>query len=366
MTRPLSIVHLGKFYPPEYGGIESVTQALAEDQARLGHRVQVICFSRLSTPAPAASGGPEVTRCQTRAVIASQPLSLRYVAAGIRALRRADIVHVHAPNLLASLIAALAPRRAKVVLHWHADIENKGALGALVRPIEKIALARANAVVCTSEPYLQSSRSIRDWRDKAHVVPIGIADGTRPADRSTAEPFILFVGRLVPYKGLSILIRAAAHLHSSARIVVVGKGPLRGALQSEAEQLGVADRIEFVGAVDDATLSNLFLRATAFCLPSINRLEAFGVVLLEAMRAGCPTIASDIRESGVSWVNRAGLSFPIGDAEALAHQMNRVLSDADLRTELSLKARKRFESEFTRSTMTAGFERLYQQLTTPR
>lgn len=362
-------MHLGKFYPPEYGGIESVTQALAEDQSRLRHRVQVICFSRLPQPqptsrfAPAKPGVPEVNRCHARAIIASQPLSLRYVIAGIRAMHRADIVHVHAPNLLASLIAAFAPRRAKVVLHWHADIENKGPLGTLVRPIEMIALARADALVCTSEPYLHSSRSVRPWQNKAHVVPIGIADAEKTADRSVTDPFILFVGRLVPYKGLSTLIRAAAKLPSKARIVVVGKGPLRTALQSEAEQLGVADRVEFVGAVDDATLSQLFSRATAFCLPSVNRLEAFGVVLLEAMRAGCPTIASDIRESGVSWVNRAGLSFPVGDADALAQQINRVLSDPDLRAELSVKARQRFEAEFTRDSMTQGFEALYQRLT---
>lgn len=363
MTDRLRIVHLGKFYPPEYGGIESVTEALAEDHAAQGNDVKVICFRRSEYKTLCSSTGPKIRRYKMRGFVASQPLSLGYVLDGLRSVCKADIAHIHTPNLLGSLVAILTPRRVKVVLHWHADIENKGILGRLVYPIEQLALRRADAVVCTSEPYLMASASLRFWRDKTRIIPIGISHvDVQIGECSGSSPFVLFVGRLVPYKGLSVLIEASTKMRSDAPIVVVGSGPLLADLKAQARLMGVESRIEFHGRVDDTTLMSLFANASVFCLPSINRLEAFGVVLLEAMRAGCPVVASDIPGSGVSWVNKAGLSFPVGDSTELARQLDEVLGSAVLRKSLSKNARGRFTAFFTRRLMSQRFMILYQEL----
>jgi glycosyltransferase involved in cell wall biosynthesis len=362
MIERLSILHLGKFYPPHYGGIESVTATLAEDQIASGHRVEVVCFTCEPPEFDRQEAGPTIRRFHAKRVVASQPLSWGYVMAGLRGIGRADVIHVHLPNLLAALVAAIAPRRARVVLHWHADIEGKGLLGMLVRPIEWFALARADAVICTSPNYLRSSVALRSWQHKAHVIPIGIADVQMRDGRRSADPFVLFVGRLVPYKGVSVLLQAVAQMKSDARLMIVGRGPMQASLMDEAESLGIASRVAFLGAVEDETLARLFNEARIFCLPSINRLEAFGVVLLEAMRAGCPTVAADIPGSGVGWVNSEGLSVPVTDAAALARQIDRVLSEPALAEELSARARARFVGQFTRATMSARMIKLYRTL----
>ena len=129
-----------------------------------------------------------------------------------------------------------------------------------------------------------------------------------------------------------------------------------------ADELAIRERVDFLGKVDQDTLLELFEVSTVFCLPSINRLEAFGVVLLEAMRSGCPIITSNIPGSGISWVNETGLHFDIFDHESLAAKLDEVISDPDIRQKYAQLARKRFEEEFRRDTMSRRFLDLYRDL----
>lgn len=358
----MRILHLGKFYPPDFGGIESVTQALATDHARAGHRVEVLCFGR-SEQGIAKSANLAVRRFRPIATLFSQPLSIAYLVVAIRRARRADIVHVHTPNFLAALAVLLVGSSPRVVVHWHADAEGKGLIGLLTSPIERGMLSRADVIVATSRAYAQASRPLRRHRDKLDIIPIGIDDArSRLAKPRRVDNQILFVGRLVPYKGLPVLLRAFSIMTQPAQLIIVGTGPEKQKLKALAKKLKVSDRVIFKGRVNQEDLDHLFETSTVFCLPSINRLEAFGVVLIEAMRAGCPVVASDIPGSGVGWVNSSGLSFPVGDHEALAKQLDRVLSDSEGRDRLSRQARARFEELFERTSMTESFLHLYRRL----
>lgn len=364
MTQKYRILHLGKYYPPEYGGIESVAEALAEDHAEAGHCVKVLCFSRVKSRIE-KSQSVIIRRFRQWFELKSQPINLFYIFAGFKALLRADIVHLHAPNLFAAAISLAAPRRASLVVHWHSDIDGKGVMGRIVRPIEWLMLRRADAIVCTSLPYCDASASLRQWREKINFIPIGINDssGASGADGgSGAEGAILFVGRLVPYKGLPVLLKALAQMRERAPLVIVGVGPEEPLLRKLVTKLGLQGRVSFRGSVDQGTLEHLFNTAAVFCLPSVNRLEAFGVVLLEAMRAGCPVVSSDIPGSGVSWVNSEGLLVSVGDDRAMASQLDEILSDPALRNRISEKARTRFEMEFKRQRMSNEFLLLYGRL----
>jgi len=354
-------LHLGKFYPPEYGGIESVTEALAEDHAAAGHQVRVLCFSRQNSGIE-KRGRLVLERHRQLAELSSQPLSASYVFAGLRAVRRADIVHLHAPNLLAALVSLATPRRARLVIHWHADIIGKGFISKLVRPLEWLMLRRANAVVCTSQDYSDSSPVLQTWRDKIQVIPIGIDDIDQDSQGGVTDGSVLFVGRLVPYKGVPVLLKAAACMGVKAPVNIVGVGPEQAALRRQVKDLGLEDRVRFLGRVNQATLDGLFRRAIVFCLPSVNRLEAFGVVQLEAMRAGCPVVCSAISGSGVVWVNETGMHVPVGDHKALAACLDDILSCPELRDRKAREARERFQTEFRRKLMTDRFLSLYEML----
>ena len=367
-ARPLKVLHLGKYYHPESGGIETVTKDLAQGAARAGCEVTVLCFGRVGRPVQERFDGVDVVRTPIWKLVSSQPFGWKYVREFLRRAGEFDIVHVHVPNMLAALMLLLARIPGKVVVHWHADVVDKGWIGTLMRPLEWTMLRRADALVATSQAYADASPQLRRFAGKVHIVPIGIVDsdifddddasddtpapdaGARATPAPGGVPVILAVGRLVPYKGFDVLIDAARFLPAACRVVIVGGGERRAELEAQVRQRQVADRVVLAGRLGDDALRALFQGAAIYCLPSVSRAEAFGVVLLEAMAHGLPVVASDIAGSGVPWVNQhdvTGLNVPIGDAQALAAALTQLLADPALRERMGRESRRRFEAEFT-------------------
>jgi glycosyltransferase involved in cell wall biosynthesis len=371
----LRIAHIGKFYPPDYGGIERITETLAMSTAAAGHDVSVVCFSRHPVPVQEVVAGVEVRRAPARLTLASQPISLAYAIQCWHTIRRADVVHLHVPNVLGSLMALIAGGRGKLVVHWHSDIMKRGLLGWMVRPVERMILRRAAAVIATSQRYADASPSLATCAAKVRVIPLGISS---PADTGEAPStgverwlrgrrLVLSVGRLVPYKGLDVLVRASRLLPEDTAVIIGGSGPLETSLRQLVEAQGVGDRVLIAGSISESQLAGLRRRASVFCLPSVTRAEAFGIVLLEAMAAGCPLVTTDIPGSGVPWVNIhdvTGLNVPVSDTDALAAACARIVSDPAFHQRLSQSAHDRFRSQFTSDLMVERFLTLYAEIMT--
>jgi glycosyltransferase involved in cell wall biosynthesis len=371
----MRIVHWGKYYPPAMGGIESVTESLARGAAAAGHAVTVVNFH--SGPASEEiAGGVRILRAPITARMASQPLGLRYLYWALREGRSSQVIHIHAPNMVAALAAVAVGRGPKLVVHWHSDVVKKGWLGRVSRPLEAALLRRADRIVCTSEAYADGSLPLRPFRDKVSVVPIGVADAAASLgaaggleeglrERLRGKRLVLAVGRLVPYKGFDVLVDAASHLAKDSLIVIVGTGPLRASLQAAIERMGMGQKVVLAGRQDDEALRELFERAELFCLPSVERSEAFGVVLIEAMSHGLPIVATRIPGSGVAWVNShgvSGLNVEVGDPRALAEACNQILAEQALRGRLVEGARRRYETEFTEQLANERMFHVYRSL----
>lgn len=361
----LSVVHFGKYYYPNRGGIESVTSAAAEGAVKAGYNVSVICFSKTQSSSREIIKGVELFRCATNIFFKSQPIGIRYFLACIKKGRSANILHVHYPNMLAALSCLFVGKGPRVFLHWHSDIINKGLFGYLVRPLERLLLMRANVVVTTTDNYVEGSTAIKPFLWKVKSIPLGISGATQVPTRKVPKDgvlprqveewlkgrkLVLAVGRLVPYKGFDVLIKSASNLSSDAAIVIVGDGPLKRLLQASILHNRVRKRVLLAGKLEDDELSSLFSRASVFCLPSIERSEAFGIVQVEAMAYGIPVVATNIVGSGVPWVNQhqiSGINVAVGDSIALATACNEILSSESVRTKLSKGARERFLKEFS-------------------
>lgn len=372
-----NIVHFGKYYFPDAGGIESVTVSLSKGAALAGHAVSVVCFEKTPASKKEVIDGVQVIRAPIAKLLASQPLGFQYFLQCLTAAKKADVVHLHAPNMLGALCALFIPSGIRLLVHWHSDVLNKGALGKILRPLEFALLRRANSIVTTSLVYADASETLAPFKDKIAVVPIGVPDAKHDGSDSQlpealesqigSRKIVLAVGRLVPYKGFDVLIRAAQQLTKDSVVVIVGGGPLQKELEHVIEQNGLGDRVVLAGRLSDAALHALFERATLYCLPSTYRAEAFGVVLLEAMTYGLPIVASDIPGSGVPWVNQhgvSGLNVPIGDEKALAEACNQILGSQELRSTLSKGARQRFLAEFTEDVSVKRMMSAYNSLLT--
>lgn len=375
----MRVLHVGKYYAPERGGIETYTRDLCEWTAARGHPVAALVHQRpgMRRSAREIIGGVEIRRVACLGQVVYTPLSPTFPFDFARVLRdfEPDFLHLHLPNPSCFLaLGSARARRVPWIVHWHSDIPPDAPDWRLrigyraYRPFEQALLARARAIVATSQAYLEASTALANWRAKTRVIPLGVGDITMPAPRSELWPpgdglRLLAVGRLSHYKGFDVLIAALAAV-PDARLLLIGDGECAQALRSAAMGHGVTNRIRFAGDVDDAAVLPAYAAADALVLPSLHRGEAFGLVLLEAMRAHLPTIASAIPGSGVGEVvvdGETGLTVPPGDIEALADAITR-LREADLRRRLGAAGRRRFEERFTLERSAQRWLALYSEV----
>lgn len=376
----MRILHIGKYYAPQRGGIERHTQDLAEWFVREGATVGALVHQPPGHwhTSHETLNGVDLCRVGCPAAPLYAPISPTFPMQLGRMLQslKPDLLHLHLPN--PSCFAALASRRARAlpwIVHWHADVSPEvpdwrvRAAYHLYRPFEQAVLRRAHSIIVTSAPYLDASVALAAWHGKTHVIPLGIGGVAATTATSVEWPAgamrLLSVGRLSHYKGFEVLIEALASL-PQATLLLIGDGEEAIRLRAAAIRHGVQDRISFVPQMDDATLQAAYAAADVFVLPSLDRSEAFGLVLLEAMRAGLPVVASSIHGSGVGWVvehEKTGLLVPPGDAQSLAAALSRLLSDASLRTTFGHSGRERWQREFTLQRSARDLSVLYREAT---
>ena len=346
-------------YPPDMGGIEIVTQSLAVAACGAGYDVTVICFDQ-SGMSGNSDAGMCIQRYPIRKMLSSQPLSFAYFFAAVCEGRKADIVHLHAPNLLAAFASLFLGSKPKLLVHWHADVLGKGLLGRMVMPLEYLMLRQSAVILTTSQPYADNSLPLRSFLKKNRVVPLGIVSPKIEQEQTKLSPrltefiagrkLVLSVGRLTAYKGFSVLVEAAKLMPDDAAIVIAGAGELSDTLASLIHRNELSGKIMLAGRVTHEELTALYKNATLFCLSSVTRAEAFGVVLIEAMAYGLPIVATNIEGSGVPWVNAhevSGLNVPPNDAKELAAACTLILNRTDLREKYSFGAKERFLAQFT-------------------
>ena len=387
-AHPTRIVHLGKYYPPAPGGgIESHTRDLAQSQAALGAEVRVIVVNHTiagrdatySTFTPTVTteefdGPVRVTRVGRWANVAKLDVAPAILAAIRRAARtRPDVWHLHAPNPTMMLAALAAGVRPLVVMH-HSDIVRQRLLKHAIRPLENAVYRSAARVLTTSPAYVEESPLLKRHAAKLAVLPLGIdpAPFRDPSPAALAHaaafrarfgsPLWLCVGRLVSYKGLPVALAALRSVPGT--LLVIGTGPLDAELRRTAAEHGVADRVVWHGFATADELAGAYHAATALWFPSVARSEAFGLVQVEAMVAGCPVLNTAIPGSGVPWVcrdGREGLTVPVNDANALAAAVKRLLGEPGLREKLAAGARLR-ATEFDRTEMARRSLEIYSAI----
>ncbi len=362
----LRILHLGKYYPPVKGGIETVVETLCRGEAKWADSAALVLNGGAQTIVERRDG-VHVIRVGSLGRVGA--VSLAPTLPLWLAKADADVLVLHEPNPMALVAYFLARPRMPLIVWYHSEvIRSPWKYQLFYEPFLEFALRRAARIVVASPP-MREVAALRPHRDKCLVVPFGLDLGQysgialqnqpmQPGNR----PTFLFVGRLVAYKGVDVLLRAMQGL--DANTVIVGNGPLRGPLEAMARDLGIADRVRFLGEVSSAQLREWYQACDAFVLPSVTRQEAFGMVQLEAMLHGRPVISTDLG-TGVSWVNQhehTGLVVRPGDVDELQRAVRRLIEDPALRNALGAAARASVLSQFTAETMCSATYTLYQEV----
>jgi glycosyltransferase involved in cell wall biosynthesis len=371
----LKICHLGKYYPPAPGGIETNVRILARSQAELRAEVQVFCVNHRPGPTRDESDGPVAVRRFGRRMRVDKLDVCPGLSAALKRVD-ADVLHLHVPNPTMVLAILAARPRQPIVVTYQSDVIRQWIRGRLFRPLERLAYRRVSAILQTSPLYADGSSFLRPYRDRLDVLANGIelAPYLEPSPAHRAEagrirdahpgPLWVGCGRMVYYKGFPVALRALRHV--PGKLILVGGGPLLEPLKRMAGRLGVADRVVFTGNLPHyLDIVPYYLAADAFWFPSNARSEGFGIVQAEAMACGRPVINTAIPHSGVSWVSlheETGLTVPINDPEAFAAAARRLLDDPALRERLGEAARRRAVEEFGHVTMAARSLETYRRV----
>lgn len=362
----LSVLQVGKYYPPDEGGMETHLEGLCRSMASHA-RVEVLVSGRTRATTHEIRDGVSVTRAATIATIRSAPVcpDLR------RLIRRstARVVHLHHPNPSAFASYLLSGHRGRLIVTYHSDVVQQRLLKVVYQPIVRAVLNRADAIIVSSQEYMDTSPMLERYRDRCEVIPMAIdPDRFASADKAAVaavrarygERIVLAVGRLVYYKGLQYLVRAMRSVRGHA--LIVGQGPMRDALVAEAEALNVTDRVTFLGHVPDPV--PYYHAARVFALPSHLRAEAFGIVQLEAMASGLPVVNTRIPSGvpGVSIDGITGLTVPAADPAALAGAITALLDDPVHAHALGEAGRQRVVERYSLEGMTERTLALYSRV----
>ncbi len=363
----MRILQIGKYHPPVKGGMETVLGLIGRGLTARGHEVWSVAASHGETTAAAADG--HVIRCRSLATVASQPVTPALPGTLRRVLREArpEVVTLHWPNPLAALALRWAgrawPPGARLTVWYHADITRQKLGAVLLRPLLSGLLDRAHGIAVSTASLRDESPQLAGRGDRVAVIPFGIDVDDWTLDTRPGEGPLLFVGRLVYYKGLELLLDAVAEV-PEARLEIVGDGPLRDRLRARAEDPALRGRVRLHGELDDADLRAVMARCGALVLPSLRRSETFGLVQIEAMAAGLPVISTQL-PTGVAEVNvheRTGLLVPPGDRAALAGALGEVLRDPARARRWGEAGRARARDRFGHTRMVEALEAWYATL----
>jgi phosphatidylinositol alpha-mannosyltransferase len=341
------------------GGVQGQVLGLARELRQLDIDVRIVAPCDGPPPdATIVSVGPTVEWESNGSIapIAPGRATARRTAEALRTLEP-DVVHLHEPIVPGPTVSALIGFNGPMVGTFHAAGEVPY---QWLRPALRSLMMRLTFRVAVSESARETAAS-NWWGAEYQVLWNGI-EIDRIAAATPARsprPTVLFIGRHEPRKGLEVLLEAWAGIDRDARLQIVGVGP-----QSEALRRRASGDVEWFGTVTDAPRNELLRGATAFCAPSL-RGESFGVVLLEAMAAGAPIVASAIE--GYRNVARAGqdaVLVPPGDVAALRAALRSLLDDPALRTRLVTSGRRRAE-QFSMRKLAEQYLELYARALVP-
>jgi len=295
---PLRVTLVTPGFPPDAGGVEAHTGHLVRELTARGVDVQVLTARRgLVRTAVEVRAGVRI-RSFPAWRTKEMSVSPRLLLAGLRAARGAELVHVHSYHAACGF-TALGGYLTPVVFtpHYHGEGHSRPAkaLHRGYRFVGRLLFHAARVVVCVSEA--ERAAVVRDFpaaAGRTHVVPNGVDTAAVRA----AQPFsgqrrtILSVGRLEPYKRVAVLLRALPAIPADVQLVVVGEGSQREELRVLATELGLGDRVRFLGRIGTDEVYR-WLR-TAAVLVSLSEHEAFGMAPVEAAAAGTRVVLSDI------------------------------------------------------------------------
>ena len=369
----MKILQLGKFYPPDTGGIETVIYDIAEVLNKNNTiSCDVLCSNKNYTYKEELINGYKVMRTKTFGIYFSTSFTLQMIFKLKEIIQNYDVIHVHLPDPMANIaLLCVNPSKQKIILHWHSDIIKQKYLLRLYEPLQKWMLRKASKIIATTPKYIKESKYLQKFKDKCVSIPIGIDENKLKScetqvikirEQYKNKKIIFSLGRLVYYKGFEYLIKSANYLSDEYIILIGGTGPLKEKLTTLISENNLEHKVKLLGRIEDENLGNYYKSCDIFCLPSIAKSEAFGIVQIEAMSFAKPIVATKIKGSGVDWVNKdgvSGINVQPKNSQALANAFTTIINNKEKYNAYCNNSLERFNTLFIREEMCNKIIKIY-------
>lgn len=242
------------------------------------------------------------------------------------------------------------------------------------RPYIHKFLKLADKILVSNKNLIEFSEYLPDYKSKCEVIPLGAkldwinnsnkrTDLVKKIKNDYTSPLVLFVGRLVYYKGIQYLINAINQV-PNVSLVIIGSGPLKKELLNQIQNLNLEKRIHILPEVDEHTLHSFYEACDIFVLPSVEKSETYGIVQIEAMACGKPVICTELK-TGTTFINQDGVTglvvSPRSSVE-LSVAITKLVADSSLRSKFGENARKRAFNEFSSEKMVKRTLSVYRDL----
>lgn len=355
----MKILLINKYYY-HIGGIEEFTRAISTSPLIS----KTLCCSSPESFGNNRTYGSNIDIKKTNFVLFKTPISFSFIFALIRDYFRYDCIHLNTPYPVAEVLLFFLSfmKKRKIVITYHSDIVKQKVVFTILKPCIVGLLKRSDVIVVTS-PFMKDNSLISRFKEKVEVIPIGQPDYSNGLVRDYSEnSFGIFVGRLVYYKGIFVLLEAISRFHYPIKIV--GSGYLKNDILQYIREHKLEEWVELLGTVEDETLIDLYKKSSIFLFPSIEKTEAFGIVQVQAMSFGLPIINTNL-PTGVPWVarqNQEAITITPNNVDELVHALKLLSEKTELRKKLGSSGRARYEELFMEKVMIKNYENIYKSL----
>jgi glycosyltransferase involved in cell wall biosynthesis len=379
----LKIKFVTPYFYPYVGGVQKCVLRIAENLVDFGCSVDVVTSDFAPTWSDSTFSSPKflIKRLKCVGRIAEVPL----VPALPNNIRDSefDVLHVNGMYPLFSDVAIFEAwkNQASAVLNYHFDpistVTYLSPFSIVYGKLAPFIMKKASAIVATGASYVKSSAILSSVSKDIQVIPNAVEDNFFDAPShsqlfslrnklniSDDEKTILFVGQLKRFKGIDVLLKALKIVNSKVRckLLIVGKGPDELFLRNLVTQLGLSKNVIFAGYVEDSALPLYYQICDVYVLPSVQRIENFGITLLEAMASGKPVISSNLPGPNEIVENQVnGFLFQPGDFRFLASLLIELLGNKEKASTMGAAGRLK-AADYSWKKVTLRFLSLYKSI----
>ena len=358
----MKILFLTKYFPPEPGGIETLSKSLCDFYSLKKNKIEVCAFSKKKNYVYKLMDY-KVNFFKPNFEIFSTPFSLKMFIYVLRNSKNFDCVHIVTPNPWPTFFLYFIKIN-NLIISWGSDIVNQRILKIFLNYFQNSLLRKSKKIICLSKNYVNYSKDLKKFKNKIIIIPPLIEKNLNKKKYNSNKKIIdiVSIGRLVDYKSHDIAIESFKLLPENFHLKIIGSGKLLHELESKIFKLKLENRIKILQNISDKKKNEILRKSDIFLICSKSRAESFGIVILEALSAGLPLIVSDVKGSGMKDMirnNVNGYLFKPKSFKDCANKIKKISSSFKKLSRFSKSSIEIFDKKFSKKIIEKKMQSLY-------